>query len=186
MALTEVTFSELKACLHAEYIGDNKPFSWIRLLHRVFFCQRSRYLFWWRVAQFFYFSNHRFLKKLGTRIGANNNRKYCNDISLRTRIGKGLSLPHPIGIVLTNYCQLGENVTLMQGVTIGVKEKDGKADIRVGDNVYIGCNSSIIGGEIVVGDNAVIGAHALVLKDVGEGCRYITKVVAEIKRPEID
>ena len=30
MALTEVTHSELKACLHAEYIGDNKPFSWIR------------------------------------------------------------------------------------------------------------------------------------------------------------
>nr|AXY99689.1 wenN [Proteus vulgaris] len=51
---------------------------------------------------------------------------------------------------------------------------------------YIGCNSSIIGGEIVIGDNAVIGAHALVLKDVEEGCRYITKVVAEIKRPKID
>lgn len=30
MVLTEVTLSELKACLHAEYIGDNKPFSWIR------------------------------------------------------------------------------------------------------------------------------------------------------------
>ncbi|MCV6037972.1 serine acetyltransferase, partial [Escherichia coli] len=88
--------------------------------------------------------------------GAKNNRKYCNDISLRTRIGKGLSLPHPIGIVLTNYCQVGENVTLMQGVTIGVKEKNGKADIRVGNNVYIGCNSSIIGGEIEIGDNAVI------------------------------
>ena len=76
MALTEVTFSELKACLHAEYIGDNKPFSWIRLFHRVFFCQRSRYLFWWRVAQFFYFSKNRFLKKLGFYIVAKNNRKY--------------------------------------------------------------------------------------------------------------
>lgn len=74
----------------------------------------------------------------------------------------------------------------MQGVTIGVKEKDGKANIRVGNNVYIGCNSSIIGDEIEIGDNAVIGAHALVLKDVGEGCRYITKIVAEIKRPKID
>lgn len=36
MVSTEVTLFELKACLHAEYIGDNKPFSWIRLFHRVF------------------------------------------------------------------------------------------------------------------------------------------------------
>ncbi|MDF7455584.1 serine acetyltransferase, partial [Proteus mirabilis] len=56
----------------------------------------------------------------------------------------------------------------MQGVTIGVKEKGGKANIQVGSHVYIGCNSSIIGGEINIGDNAIIGAHALVLKDVGE------------------
>ncbi len=99
----KVTLAELKECLQAEYIGDKKTFSWLRLFHRVFFCQRSRYLFWWRVAQYFYFSPHRFLHKLGIRIGASNNRKYCNDISLKTRIGKGLSLPHPIGIVLTNY-----------------------------------------------------------------------------------
>lgn len=70
----------------------------------------------------------------------------------------------------------------MQGVTIGVKEKDGKADIRVGNHVYIGCNSSIIGGEIEIGDNAVISAHALVLKDVGEGCRYINKMSFEINK----
>ncbi|HGN0352959.1 TPA: serine acetyltransferase [Proteus mirabilis] len=181
-AQAKVTLAELKECLQAEYIGDKKPFSWLRLFHRVFFCQRSRYLFWWRVAQYFYFSPHRFLHKLGIRIGAINNRKYCNDISLKTRIGKGLSLPHPIGIVLTNYCQLGEYVTIMQGVTIGVKEKGGKANIQVGDHVYIGCNSSIIGGEINIGDNAIIGAHALVLKDVGEGCRYINKMNFEINK----
>ncbi|SUC11890.1 serine acetyltransferase [Proteus mirabilis] len=70
----------------------------------------------------------------------------------------------------------------MQGVTIGVKEKEGKANIQVGNHVYIGCNSSIIGGEINIGDNAIIGAHALVLKDVGEGCRYINKMNFEINK----
>lgn len=63
----------------------------------------------------------------------------------------------------------------MQGVTIGVKEKNSEADIRVGNHVYIGCNSSIIGGEIEIGDNAIIGAHALVLKDVGRGVAILQK-----------
>lgn len=82
------------------------------------------------------------------------------------------------GIFITAKARIGENVTIMQGVTIG-KSND-KAPV-IGDNVFIGANACVL-GDIKVGNNVRIGAGAVVVKDVPDNttvvsqpCRYINK-----------
>ena len=91
--------------------------------------------------------------------------------------GDRINFPHGlIGIVISADAKIGEDVTIMQNVTIGM----GKAPV-IGDNVFIGANACIIGG-IKIGNNVRIGAGAVVVKDVpdnttvvGQPCRYIEK-----------
>jgi serine O-acetyltransferase len=86
------------------------------------------------------------------------------------RIGVPLIIRHPSGIVIGGGVQIGSNCILLQGITIGekyIREPDGFYPI-IGDNVSIGCNSSII-GKVSVGDDVIIGAHSLILRDVRPG-----------------
>jgi len=88
-------------------------------------------------------------------------------ISPRAKIGGGLLLPHPIGVVIGNGCVLGEGVTLYQHVTIG---NDGRPDAypRIGSRVTVYATSSVIGA-IEVGDGAVVGAHSLLNSSIPAG-----------------
>jgi len=100
------------------------------------------------------------------------------DIPPYIDIGPGLYVPHPVGTVITAK-QIGANVTLVSGITIGMRGEGGFPII--GDNVYIGAGARILGG-IVVGDGASIGANAVVLKDVPPGATAVG-VPAVIKFP---
>lgn len=73
------------------------------------------------------------------------------------------------GVVINPRTEFGKKVTIQHGVTIG---EIGDAVPIIGNNVYIGAKSTIIGG-VKIGDNAKIGAGALVLKDVPEGCTAV-------------
>jgi serine O-acetyltransferase len=79
-----------------------------------------------------------------------------------------LRLPHPFMIIIHKNARIGENVTIFQGVTIGVVERFQRNDVCpiIGNNVYIGCTATILSATIA--DNCKIGAHALVLKSVFE------------------
>ncbi|GAA0827775.1 hypothetical protein GCM10009112_07310 [Marinomonas arenicola] len=84
---------------------------------------------------------------------------------------KSTKLPHPIGIVIgkSNGVTIGENCTIMQNVTIGVKSlADDKGPI-IGNNVFIGANTVVV-GNIEVGEGAIIGANCFVDYDVP--CNY--------------
>jgi serine O-acetyltransferase len=86
------------------------------------------------------------------------------------RVGVPLIIRHPAGIVVGGGVQIGDSCILLQGVTIGekyIREPDGLYPI-IGDNVSIGCNSSII-GKVLVGDGVTIGAHSLIMRDIGPG-----------------
>lgn len=86
------------------------------------------------------------------------------------RIGVPLIIRHPAGIVVGGGVEIGTKCILLQGVTIGekyIREPDGLYPI-IGNNVSIGCNSSII-GRVSVGDGVIIGAHSLILRDVMPG-----------------
>jgi serine O-acetyltransferase len=87
------------------------------------------------------------------------------DIPLNCRIGGGLLLPHPNGVVIHPLSEIGPNCLLFQQVTIGAVA-DGIP--RLGGHVDVGAGAKILGA-VNVGDHAVIGANAVVLEHVPAG-----------------
>lgn len=90
------------------------------------------------------------------------------DIPLGTRIGGGLLLPHPNGIVVHPGAVIGPNCLIFQQVTIGVTSLDGVAPV-IGGHVDIGAGAKVL-GPVQVGDHVLIGANAVVTRDVRDGC----------------
>jgi len=84
-------------------------------------------------------------------------------------IGDGVFIDHGAGVVIGETCEIGDNVTIYQGVTLGGTGKDvGKRHPTIENNVYIGANSIIL-GPITIGEGSKIGAGTIVIKDVLPG-----------------
>ena len=82
------------------------------------------------------------------------------------KIGHGLFIDHGAGVVIGETAEIGDNVTMYQGVTLGGTGKQaGKRHPTVGDNVVFGAGAKVLGA-ITVGDNAKIGAGSVVVMDV--------------------
>ena len=92
-------------------------------------------------------------------------KKYGCIISPNANIGKGLMLPHPIGIVIGAGAEIGDNVTIYQNVTIGRKYQNVAEYPKIGNNVIIYSNTSVI-GNITIGENSIIGCNSVVLKSI--------------------
>jgi serine O-acetyltransferase len=98
------------------------------------------------------------------------------DISPAARIGGGLCMPHPLGIVIGGDCRLGRRLRIMQGVTLGLVAAaddtppgmDPRRSPVVGDGVRIWSGACVAGG-ITLGEGCSIGANAVVLHDVPPG-----------------
>lgn len=90
--------------------------------------------------------------------------KYSIQIPYNTKIGKGLHIAHHGGIVINHRCELGENINLSHGVTLGYT-KTGVP--KLGDCIYLGAGSKVIGG-ITIENNVAIGANAVVTKNIPE------------------
>jgi serine O-acetyltransferase len=81
-------------------------------------------------------------------------------------IGEGLFIDHGTGIVIGETAEVGENVTLYQGVTLGGTGKEkGKRHPTIGNNVVVASGAKVL-GSFTVGDNSKIGAGSVVLKAV--------------------
>ncbi len=87
-----------------------------------------------------------------------------------TRIGGGLLLPHPNGIVIHPDAEIGPNCLIFQQVTIGVGPRPGLP--RIAGHVDIGAGARILGG-VTVGEHARIGANAVVIADVPAGATAV-------------
>lgn len=82
------------------------------------------------------------------------------------KIGNRLFIDHGMGVVIGETCEIGDNVTIFQGVTLGGTGKEkGKRHPTVKDNALIASGAKVL-GSIVIGENAKIGAGSVVLKDV--------------------
>ncbi|MCY6958946.1 MULTISPECIES: serine O-acetyltransferase EpsC [Clostridium] len=89
------------------------------------------------------------------------------------QIGKGFFIDHGMGVVIGETAEVGDNVTLYHGVTLGGTGKDtGKRHPTVGNNVIIGSGAKIL-GPILIGDNSKVGANSVVLKDVPENSTVV-------------
>ena len=85
---------------------------------------------------------------------------------------------HPYNITVSHFAVIGDNVTMLKGSTVGI---DKKGAPTIGNRVYIGINSTVI-GKVVIGDNVLIAPNTMVNVDVpsnsvviGSPCRIIPK-----------
>ncbi|MDR0423152.1 MAG: methyltransferase domain-containing protein [Rickettsiales bacterium] len=96
-------------------------------------------------------------------------------------IGRRLTIDHGMGIVIGETTEIGDDVVLFHGVTIGGTGKEvGKRHPTIGNNVFIGSHSVLL-GSINVGDNVKIGANSTILRDVPPNSTY-TGTLATIRK----
>jgi serine O-acetyltransferase len=109
------------------------------------------------------------------------------------QLGDGLVIDHGAGVVIGETAEVGENVTIYQGVTLGGTGKEtGKRHPTVGNNVIIGAGSLLL-GSIKVGDNVKVGSGSVVIHDVpsestvvGNPGRTVISEGAKVGIPDID
>ena len=95
------------------------------------------------------------------------------EIHPKAKIGKNLFIDHGMGVVIGETSEIGSNVTIYHGVTLGGispsidsdKQRDVKRHPTLKNNVVVGSGAQIL-GPVIVGENAKIGANSVVTKDV--------------------
>ena len=88
------------------------------------------------------------------------------EIHPAAKLGPGLFIDHGRGVVIGETAEVGENVTLLQGVTLGgTSLKREKRHPTLGNNVVVGAGAKIIGG-FKIGDGSRIGAGSVVVREV--------------------
>lgn len=94
---------------------------------------------------------------------------HSSDIDYRATIGRNVHFAHRgLGIIIHKDAIIGDNCHIMQQVTIGGKSGKNAGVPVVGNNVFIGIGSTIL-GNIEISDDVRIGAHAVVLIDAPKG-----------------
>jgi serine O-acetyltransferase len=89
------------------------------------------------------------------------------------QIGEGLFIDHGMGVVIGETTEIGDNVTLYQGVTLGGTGKEkGKRHPTVGNNVVVSSGAKVL-GSLNIGDNVKIGAGSVVLRYVPDNCTVV-------------
>ncbi|MGY0373063.1 serine O-acetyltransferase EpsC [Clostridium sp. JNZ J1-5] len=117
----------------------------------------------YRIAHVFYKKKMFFLARLISQFA-----RFITGIEIHpgATIGKGLFIDHGMGVVIGETSEVGDDVTLYHGVTLGGTGKDkGKRHPTVGNNVIIGAGAKVL-GPIRIEDNCKIGSNSVVLKDV--------------------
>jgi serine O-acetyltransferase len=111
------------------------------------------------------------------------------DIHPGAKIGKNFFIDHGTGVVIGETVEIGDNVKLYQGVTLGALSfpKDEKGHVikgrkrhpTIGNNVVIYSGATLLGAEAIVGDNVVIGGNVWITNPVASGTQIT------IARPEL-
>lgn len=136
------------------------------------------------IAHFFYKRELKVLARMVSQLA-----RFFTGIEIHpgAKIGKGLFIDHGMGVVIGETAEVGDNVTIYHGATLGGTGKDkGKRHPTIGNNVIIGAGAKLL-GPLYVGDNVKVGANAVVLKDipanstaVGIPAKIITRTLAPI------
>ena len=116
-----------------------------------------------RTAHFFYKHNLKFLARF---ISQRAVRKTGIEIHPGATIGRRLVIDHGVGIVIGETTEIGDDVLIYQGVTLGGTGKDvGKRHPTIGNNVMISAGAKVL-GPFKIGDNSRVAAGAVVLNEV--------------------
>ncbi|MGG3894476.1 serine O-acetyltransferase [Geobacillus stearothermophilus] len=116
-----------------------------------------------RIAHALYKRKFYFLARLISQIS-----RFFTGIEIHpgAKIGRRFFIDHGMGVVIGETCEIGDNVTVYQGVTLGGTGKEkGKRHPTIKDNCLIAAGAKVL-GSITIGENSKIGAGSVVLKDV--------------------
>lgn len=136
-----------------------------------------------RIAHFFYQKKLFLIARIISQIS-----RFFTGIEIHpgAKIGKGFFIDHGMGVVIGETTEIGDNVTLYQGVTLGGTGKDkGKRHPTLGNNIVVGAGAKVL-GPIKIGDNSKIGAGAVVLKDVPPNSTVVGVPGKAVVRKKID
>lgn len=104
------------------------------------------------------------------------------DIHPGAKVGKDFFIDHATGVVIGETAEIGDNVSIYQGVTLGgVATEKKKRHPTIGNNVVIGAGATIL-GPITVGDNVRVGAGSVVVKSVPPNCTVVGIPAKIVKR----
>jgi serine O-acetyltransferase len=130
----------------------------------VIFCYQGLHAIWlYRLSHYLFLRGWVLLPRMISNLG-----RFLTGIEIHpgAKIGEGLFIDHGTGVVIGETAEIGRNVTLYQGVTLGGTGKEsGKRHPTVGNNVVVASGAKVL-GSFKVGDHAKIGAGSVVLKEV--------------------
>jgi serine O-acetyltransferase len=151
---------KLRQDVRAVFDRDPAARSWMEILtaypglHAIWFYRISHWFWTHRM-----FWAGRFLSHIG---------RCCSGIEIHpgAQIGRGFFIDHGMGVVIGETAEVGPNVTLYHGVTLGgTSWKKGKRHTTLAEDVVVGAGAKIL-GPITIGARTRIGANAVVVKDV--------------------
>ena len=130
----------------------------------VLFCYPGLHAVWFhRIAHWFWTHQFYFLGRLTSQIS-----RFITGIEIHpgAKIGRKFFIDHGMGVVIGETAEIGDNVTMYHGVTLGGVTWDKvKRHPTIGDNVVIGSGAKILGPS-TVGANSKIGSNSVVVKEV--------------------
>ena len=136
----------------------------------VFLYSSFKAILHYRIAHKLYLKKHYFLARW---ISQRATRKTGIEIHPGATIGKGLFIDHGSGVIIGETAELGDNVTLYQGVTLGGTGKEqGKRHPTLKDNVMVSAGAKVL-GSFTIGENSKIGAGSVVLNEVPPNCTVV-------------
>ncbi|WP_188392403.1 serine O-acetyltransferase [Compostibacillus humi] len=123
-----------------------------------------------RVAHFFYKRKLFFIARVISQVS-----RFFTGIEIHpgAKIGRRFFIDHGMGVVIGETCEIGDDVTIFQGVTLGGTGKEkGKRHPTIKDNVLISTGAKVL-GSITIGENSKVGGGAVVIKDVPPNCTVV-------------
>lgn len=137
-----------------------------------------------RGAHHLWQNNHKFLARGLSHLG-----RMLTGIEIHpaAKIGKRLFIDHGMGVVIGETAEIGDDVTLYHGVTLGGVswEKGVKRHPTLGNNVVVGAGAKVLGG-FSVGDNAKIGSNAVVVRPVPANATMVGSAARMIDKKNVD
>lgn len=123
-----------------------------------------------RIAHAFYKRKFFFIARVISQIS-----RFFTGIEIHpgAKIGRRFFIDHGMGVVIGETCEIGDNVTIFQGVTLGGTGKEkGKRHPTIKDNALIATGAKVL-GSITIGENSKVGGGAVVVKDVPDNCTVV-------------
>ncbi len=141
--------------------------SWVEVL----FCYPGLHaLMFHKIAHFLYKTKCPFFPRFISHIS-----RWLTGIEIHpgAKIGKRVFIDHGKGVVIGETTEIGEDVVIYQGVTLGgTSTKKVKRHPTLKGNIVVGCGAKVL-GNITIGENAQIGANSVVIKDIPDNATVV-------------